>query len=208
VSTESLPKQFMASTCHSLQIFQKCFSANPLHTLSSTHPDLVVAVKLLSQYIASIFDSPHKMDIVPQNFIPSFPGSATFSAGASSAGNDGSVYEAQSHLDVEHILEEINMEFGLDEVEGDLYWRRKDQFKQWREWYIENYPNMKPVTKIRTDSENVDLRGFFSGLSDSRVRDLVLLGKLFRSRQSHLWTRHRCPCFNQNVASAKSGGCI
>jgi len=81
---------------------------------------LVVGIMLVSQHISSIFDSLIRWDIVHQSS-SSLPNVA--------ARNDSSIYDAQFQLEVEKIMGEITTEFELDEVEGDLCWRRLYQVK-------------------------------------------------------------------------------
>jgi hypothetical protein len=79
--------------------------------------------------------------------------------------NDGSNYDARSKLDVgrmmRHISRELDFNMRLKHTSpysGDLYFRREDQFTEWREWYIENFPNTNPELKVKQAGDDVDFR--------------------------------------------------
>jgi hypothetical protein len=81
----------------------------------------------------------------------------------SRADSSSTEYDAESKLNFEDMLwriAEYYPERENDDMEQTGAFERHNQFKEWRDWYIEKYPHTSPESLGQKDGKDVDIRYF------------------------------------------------
>ncbi|KAN0105977.1 hypothetical protein V8E51_008853 [Hyaloscypha variabilis] len=100
----------------------------------------------------------------------------------SRADSSSTDYDVESKRDFEHMLALIAdyyPERENDDMQQTSVYERYDQFKEWRDWYIEKYPHTPPKSLVQKDGKDVDIRVLFMAYPTLTYSILLVLEACF-----------------------------
>jgi hypothetical protein len=100
-------------------------------------------------------------------------------SGADSSSTDN---DAESKRDFEHMLRRIAETYPEredDDMEETSVYERYDQFKEWRDWYIQKYSHTPPESLVQKDGKDVDIRVLFMAYPTLTYSILLVLEACF-----------------------------